>query len=214
MLSLAKMCGINTANSKVVRIAGRDILLVKRFDREKAGKKGYRRARMVSALTLLGAEENSKENWSYPALAEELRRVCTNPKQNANELFRRMCFNSLTSNLDDHPRNHAILAKDEDWQISPAYDLTPSVPIAVDRRDLAMTIGDFGRYANEQNLLSQCARFHLNHDEAKNIITEMTGIIQSSWYDLARKKTVIVRDCKAISGAFVYPGFSHEVQKV
>ena len=214
MLSLAKKCNISTVESKVIRIAGRDILMVKRFDREKVGNEGYRRARMVSALTLLGAEENNKDSWSYPALAEELRRVCVNPKKNANELFRRMCFNALISNTDDHPRNHAILAKDKDWEISPAYDLTPSVPIAIDRRELAMTVGDYGRYANEQNLLSQCARFDLKFDEAKNMIFEMKEIIQSSWYGLARKKKVIKRDCESISGAFVYPGFSHELQRI
>ena len=61
-----------------------------------------------------------RENWSYLMLAEELRRVCAEPKKDAAELFRRMCFNALISNTDDHPRNHAVIAKARDWKLSPA----------------------------------------------------------------------------------------------
>ena len=64
---------------------------------------------MVSALTLLGAEDTpsaTREQWSYVLLAEELRRVSAEPRKDAKELFRRMCFNALISNTDDHPRNH------------------------------------------------------------------------------------------------------------
>ncbi|MDV7400785.1 HipA domain-containing protein, partial [Arthrospira platensis SPKY1] len=76
MLTLARTCGLVTAESRVVDVAGRDVLLVKRFDREKTDA-GYRRARMVSALTLLRAEDTypSRDKWSYVLLAEELRRV-------------------------------------------------------------------------------------------------------------------------------------------
>ncbi|MFT3804737.1 MAG: HipA domain-containing protein [Burkholderiaceae bacterium] len=145
MLKLARSCGLATAESRVVEVAGRDVLLVKRFDRERSPD-GYRRARMVSALTLLRAEDTyrSRDKWSYVLLAEELRRVCADPARNAEELFRRMCFNALISNIDDHPRNHAVIAWGQDWQLSPAYDLTPATPVSQERRDLAMACGDRG----------------------------------------------------------------------
>ena len=54
------------------------------------------------------------------------------------ELFSRICFNAAVSNIDDHPRNHALLARSRSWQLSPAYDLTPSPVQAETRRDLAM----------------------------------------------------------------------------
>ena len=94
---------------------------------------------MISALTLLRAEDNhqSRDKWSYVLLAEEIRRVFAEPAQNAAELFRRMCFNALISNIDDHPRNHALIAKESDWKLSPAYDLTPAVPVSMEHRDLA-----------------------------------------------------------------------------
>ena len=174
MLTLARACGLVTAESRVVDVAGRDVLLVKRFDRERTDA-GYRRARMVSALTLLRAEDTyqSRDKWSYVLLAEELRRVCAEPRQSTAELFRRMCFNALISNVDDHPRNHAVLARATDWSLSPAYDLTPAVPVSPARRDLAMACGDAGRFANAENLLSQSARFLLDPDEARALVDAM-----------------------------------------
>jgi serine/threonine-protein kinase HipA len=96
---------MTAAESRLVAVGERDVLLVKRFDREKAPQ-GYHRARMVSALTLLRAEDapQSRDKWSYVVLAEELRRVSAEPKKDAAELFRRMCFNALISNIDDHPQ--------------------------------------------------------------------------------------------------------------
>ncbi|MCY4532912.1 MAG: HipA domain-containing protein [Gammaproteobacteria bacterium] len=160
MLMLARSCGLTSATSTVVQVGNRDVLLVKRFDREKTGE-GYTRARMLSALTLLRAEDthSARRKWSYPVLAEELRRMSATPGENAEELFRRMCFNALISNIDDHPRNHAVIAKGHDWELSPAYDLTPFSPVSIERRDLAMICGDDGRRAKAANLLSQSNRF-------------------------------------------------------
>ncbi len=208
MLTLARACDIVTAESRVVEVAGRDVLLVKRFDREKTDA-GYRRARMVSALTLLRAEDTyqSRDKWSYVLLAEELRRVCAEPRQSTAELFRRMCFNALISNVDDHPRNHAVLARAADWSLSPAYDLTPAVPVSLERRDLAMECGDAGRYANAENLLSQSARFLLDLDEARALVDAMEAQVRGSWYAIARAAGVSERDCDKIASAFAYPGF-------
>lgn len=208
MLTLARACGLVTAESRVVEVAGRDVLLVKRFDREKTHA-GYRRARMVSALTLLRGEDTyqSRDKWSYVLLAEELRRVCAQPRQSTGELFRRMCFNALISNIDDHPRNHAVIARATDWSLSPAYDLTPTVPVSMERRDLAMACGDAGRFANAENLLSQSARFLLDAGEARALIDAMEAQVRGAWYAVARAAGVTARDCDKIAAAFAYPGF-------
>lgn len=215
MLVLARNCGLSTAESRVIEVAERDVLLVKRFDREKVTD-GYLRARMVSALTLLRGEDTyqTRDKWSYVLLAEELRRVSAKPQEDAAELFRRMCFNALISNIDDHPRNHAIIAKEKDWRLSPAYDLTPAVPISLERRDLAMECGDEGRYASASNLLSQSPRFLLKEEDARNIITEMEKYIRSAWYSTARSAGVSERECEQISGAFAYPGFHPKTDEV
>ena len=208
MLILARACGLTTAESRVVEVAGRDVLLVKRFDREKT-QAGYLRARMISTLTLLRTEDTyqSRDKWSYVLLAEEVRRVCADPAQNAAELFRRMGFNALISNIDDHPRNHALIAKESGWKLSPAYDLTPAVPVSMERRDLAMQCGDAGRFANAGNLLSQSARFLLEAGEANAMIDMMEQQVRSTWYATARGAGVSERDCETIARAFAYPGF-------
>jgi serine/threonine-protein kinase HipA len=211
MLSLARTCGIGVAASKTTSVGGRDVLLVKRFDREKSDA-GYRRARMVSALTLLRAEDSpqARDRWSYIGLVEELRRISGEPKRDAAQLFRRMCFNALISNTDDHPRNHAVIAKNRDWALAPAYDLTPTPLVSLERRDLAMICGDLGRYANAQNLLSQSARFLLPDDEARGIVETMRSRVKDTWREIARGAGVSEKDCERIAGAFAYPGFELE----
>ena len=208
MLELARACYIHTAESKLTTFGDRDALLVKRFDREPT-KKGYRRARMLSALTLLRAEDTHQDRskWSYVLLVEDLRKISAQPKADARELFKRMCFNALITNNDDHPRNHAVIAMDEDWKLSPAYDLVPAMPISVERRDLALACGDMGRYAHAENLLSQAARFYLGSDEATAIIDEIEQIVRDRWYEIARREGVSEKDCETIRPAFAYEGF-------
>jgi serine/threonine-protein kinase HipA len=209
MLRLARECGIRTAESRIDTIGGRNVLLVKRFDREKIAE-GYTRARMVSALTILRADEAAtmRSRWSYLILVEGLRRIVAEPKKDAAELFRRVCFNALISNIDDHPRNQAVIAKDREWKLSPAYDLSPSTVIAQERRDLAMDCGDMGRYANAKNILSQHARFLLEEREAEKIINDMRDRVGNTWYNTVRACGVTEKDADTIRGAFVYPGFS------
>ena len=209
MLALARSCGITTAEGRLISVAGRDVLLVKRFDRKKTIG-GYLCARMVSGLTLLRAEDthHGRDKWSYVLLAEELRRTSANPEHDATELFRRMCFNALISNIDDHPRNHAIIAKDREWKLSPAYDLTPATPISMERRDLALNIGDAGRYANAENILSQSLRFLLKREVAQALVNDMETRVKATWYQVARSVGVSESHCAIIADAFAYPGFS------
>ncbi len=209
MLRLARECGIATAESRIETVGGKDVLLVKRFDREKIAK-GYTRARMVSSLTILRSDEvpEARRNWSYVILVEELRRIVADAKRDARELFRRVCFNALISNIDDHPRNHAIIAKEKSWKLSPAYDLTPSVPVSTERRDLALECGDQGRYANAKNILSQHTRFLLDSGEAEKIVGDMKAQVEATWHDTVRASGITEKDAETIRGAFVYPGFS------
>lgn len=208
MLLLAKKCGISAAESRTVKVGSKDVLLVRRFDRFKTDK-GYTRARMISGLTLLQVDENERERWSYISMVEEMRRIVARPSKEAPELFRRMCFNALISNIDDHPRNHALIAKEREWNLSPAYDLTPSPVIAQERRDLAMTSGDRGRFACASNILSQHTRFLLGPVEAKAIVTEMTDKVSATWYEVVRAASVSETDAETIRAAFVYQGFNN-----
>lgn len=211
MLELAKACGLRVVESRVATVGAKDVLLVKRFDRTKKDK-GYLRSRMISGLTVLRAEEavEMRDRWSYVLMAEEMRRVTQEPEKDAKELFQRMTFNAVISNLDDHPRNHALVAKEREWQLSPAYDLTPSPVISQEHRDLALEVGDQGRFANAKNVLSQHARFLLDAEDAKAIVSNMTEQVRASWYDVVRGQGVSEKDAETIKGAFVYPGFLAE----
>lgn len=212
LLELARTCGLSVADSRLSTIGGRDVLFVRRFDRDRAENGNYRRHRLVSALTLLQSDESERSKWSCLLLADEIRRVSAEPAKDLEELFRRMCFNALVSNLDDHPRNHAIIAKDADWRLSPAYDLTPSPVVSRDRRDLAMVCGTSGRFANEINLLSGHGRFLLNAEQASHILYAMKETIGGEWQPAMRRAGVSDQDCDRISGAFLYPGLSYDAR--
>jgi serine/threonine-protein kinase HipA len=167
---------------------------------------------MVSALTLLRSDKSTTDRakWSYVGLAEELRRVSANPRKDTAELFRRMCFNALISNTDDHPQCHPR----QEPTLEALACIRPDAlaPGSQEHRDLAMTVGDFGRYASAQNLLSQCKRFLLDTREAQKIIADMEGRIEKDWRKVAVKAGVTAPDCEKIKGAFVYPGFSLALQ--
>jgi serine/threonine-protein kinase HipA len=115
---------------------------------------------------------------------------------------------NLRSHRRSPPRNHAVIAKEREWKLSPAYDLTPSPVIAQDHRDLAMEIGDQGRFANAKNLLSQHTRFLLDEVEAKAVVSDMTEKVRATWYDVVRAQGVTEKDAETIRSAFVYEGFS------
>jgi serine/threonine-protein kinase HipA len=207
MLRLAAECGLHAADSRLETVGGKDVLLVRRFDRDYT-EAGYRRHRMVSALTLLrtGDQREDRAQWSYLLLADEIRRVSSAPEVDLRELFGRICFNAAVSNLDDHPRNHAVLGKDRGWRLSPAYDLTPTPAIAEERRDLAMTCGPYGRYANRANLIAGHGRFLLSQDDAATIFDRIAATVRERWRPLMRSIGVTERDCDIIARAFVYGG--------
>ena len=209
LLALARICGINAAQSRICTVADRDVLLVRRFDREREHS-GFRRARMVSALTLLRADEHvtDRRQWAYALLADEVRRASAAPREDLRELFTRMCFNAAVSNLDDHPRNHALIAWRSAWRLSPAYDLVPSPVVAQERRDLAMICGTYGRWANRDNLLTTAGRFLLDAEEAAAIFASVLHTVRAQWRGVLRDAGVSGVDREAVANAFAYPGLT------
>ncbi len=143
-------------------------------------------------------------------VADEIRRASANPRDDLRELFGRMCFNAAVSNLDDHPRNHAMLARGRSWPLGPAYDLTPIPAISVARRDLAMICGPEGRWANRSNLLGSAGRFLLDRGEPEAIFDRVTGTIRSSWHTVMRGNGVTESDCDQIRHSFLYDGLYYD----
>jgi serine/threonine-protein kinase HipA len=210
MLRLARECGLRAAHAKRVSVEGQDVLLVRRFDRRRLGT-GYLRHRMVSALTVLRADEHPQERsqWSYLLLADELKRWVAHPDEDLRELFSRMVFNALISNIDDHPRNHALIAAGSEWSLAPAYDLTP-MPQTSTERDLAMEVGSAQhRRANRHNLLSACGRFRLSREDATHLIDRMKARVSARWRDGVKESGGTEADVKALERAFDYEGFEY-----
>lgn len=208
MLTLARECGLRACDARVVEVADTDVLLVRRFDRVKTPE-GYLRHRFVSALTALDAGETiaDRARWSYLLLTDEFRRRSHRASADLCELFGRTVFNALISNTDDHPRNHGLIAPGKDFELAPAYDLTPNPLISVERRDLALTVGRFNRCATRENLLSECERFRLDKPRAAALIDRMKQTVENRWHAVLRSHAVTEKDCALLARAFVYPGF-------
>ena len=214
-LSLAGECGITVPETRIIELDGKKILLVKRFDQEPWGNGSIRRL-FLSAHSLLGLEESVTDRlgWSYLDLAHLLRRISSTPGEDSTELFRRMVFNALVSNTDDHPRNHAVLGTDtRGWRLSPVFDLVPSNDRSLDDRSLAMTCGvtpGRERWANRLNLVSGAQHFDLGIEEADTLITGMKEIIVGRWEDHVRIHGGTAQDARNIDQAIAYPGFEYD----
>lgn len=204
-LELARSAGLNVCSTRMASVGRAEALMLLRFDREwNPDAKAYARYGLVSGLTVLDAEDGytGRERWSYLLLADEIRRWSTKPDADRLELFRRMVFNAMVTNNDDHPRNHAMLRTTSGWRLSPAYDIVPVPLISLERRDLALEAGRYGRIASVYNLLSECGSFGLKREEAQQVIDAMLVVIKS-WRDVFARYKVEDRSIEHIAGAIL-----------
>ena len=208
-LELARAAGLDVCRARIERVGTQDVLMLERFDREwNPDRRACARRGFVSGLTVLDAEDGitGRERWSYPLLADELRRWSRDPQADRRELFRRMVFNAMVTNTDDHPRNHALLAAGSGWRLSPAYDLVPQAQMSLERRDLALTVGRFGRAASLYNLLSQTTPFGLSQEAAQAEIDRMLDVVRG-WRDRYRSHGVDQRGLDMLERAILPPSF-------
>lgn len=169
-MTLAKAAGINVATTGVHRLPkrhgrARHALTIARFDRV-----SEYRLHCLSAKTVLSAAGLPE---SYGALATTLLRLGHPDQQSTmrEELFKRMVFNILMDNTDDHEKNHSLLRQpDGAWLLSPAYDV---VPTAQGLGWQAMQVGDAGAEATLDNALSQVRAFNLRPAAAREIVTQI-----------------------------------------
>ncbi len=120
-------------------------------------------------------------------------------------------FNAVVTNNDDHPRNHALLRRQKGWRLSPAHDLVPAPVVSLERRDLALTVGDFGRTASIYNLVSQAGRFGFSAEEARGQIGRLVDVIRH-WRDGFFACGVSAKDIDYIAAAFLPDCFFFERQ--
>jgi serine/threonine-protein kinase HipA len=208
-LELARGAGLNVCGTRLEKVGDRDVLMLDRFDRQwNPDANAYARFGLVSGLTVLDAEDGyvGRDRWSYLLLADELRRWSVRAREDCMELFRRMVFNAMVTNTDDHPRNHALLHREGGWRLSPAYDIVPVAATSQERRDLALNVGAFGRAASLYNLLSQTEVFGLTLDQARAEINRMQHVV-AGWRDVFRQHGVSTTDIEAIAPAMLPESF-------
>lgn len=178
-MRLAAKAGLNVAEVALTQAAGRDVLLIKRFDRVESAAGWHRRA-MVSALTILGLHEMHARYAHYADLAENIRRRFTAPEATLREMFSRIAFNILVGNTDDHARNHAAFWDGRWLTLTPAYDLCPQARTGGEATQ-AMLISGTDRRARLATCLDAAAAFLLDRAEAQRIINRLIAVVQQEW---------------------------------
>ena len=178
-MRLAALAGLTVAPVRLVEAAGKDVLLIQRFDREHT-QAGWLRKAMVSALTLFGLDELMARYASYQDLAEIIRHRFDTPRATLHELFGRLTFNILCGNTDDHARNHAAFWNGTSLALTPAYDICPQGR-AGNEAGQAMLITGENRQSRLAICISAAAQFQLDEQQAIAIIERQIAVIQEQW---------------------------------
>jgi len=165
---------------------------VKRFDRD-----GGKRVFYASAMTMLGAVNS--EEWSYLDLAQVIQNQ-GNPcfiKDDLEQLFRRVIFNVLTGNRDDHLRNHGFVLSENGWRLSKAFDINPNI----DKASHVLNINDSDNSPDIQVAIETSAFYDLTEKAANTIASQiMTAVDQ--WQVEAKKLKIPMADIQIMGSAF------------
>ena len=195
--TLAKKAGIRTAESRVLRIGPTPYhtLMSKRFDR-KLGK----RIHFASSLTLTGLKDgdNAVNGKGYidivDAMAGDI--GINSLSENTSELFRRIVYNILIGNHDDHFRNHGFLLRPDGWELSPAYDLNPST-----EKTQVLAISPYSNHSSVRDLFESSDYYLLSRNETGEIIEEVTAAV-AQWRQIARNIKISPAEQERFSGRF------------
>ena len=186
-MTLAQKAEIRVASTMAVALTHGHAVAIKRFDRNRGA-----RLHCLSACVALRA---AGERFGYPELAQLLRRRGVTEGDvyiaHMRELFRRMVFNILIDNTDDHEKNHAVLMTDaQQYELSPAYDVLPSGQALGFQQ---MRVGEQEADSTVANALTMCQMFALRKDDAIREIRAVTRIVDG-WKDHFRACGVTAGD--------------------
>ena len=192
---LALKAGINMSECKIQKVTGNyHTFFTKRFDRENG-----ERIHFASAMTMTGNNEvNIKDHQaSYLELAEFIQNHGSNVESNLEQLWRRIVFNIAISNTDDHLRNHGFIIKKEGWELSPAYDLNPSI----DKDGLALNI-DMDNNALDYDLAKSVGMyFRLDENQMNTILSQVLEAV-AQWKEIATKIGISNKEIELMEKAF------------
>ena len=178
-LTLAADAGIRTPRHELHCIGGKPVLVSWRFDRD-----GPRRIPFLSAMSMLQLKYGDRA--SYPEIVDELSRCGARTRTDSEELYRRMIFNILISNVDDHLRNHGFIWLGKGgWILSPAYDLNPT-PTDLKARILTTNISLDEGTCSIDLAEQQAEFFSLKRNEARRVIMQVATAV-GRWRDIAER---------------------------
>ena len=189
---LAAKAGIHVAKTRTIRISkNRDLLLSERFDRTKDG----RRIHFASAMSLLGLDDgaDSSTGNGYLDIVDFILHGCTDVRQNLRELYRRVAFNVMFGNTDDHFRNHGFLLTPKGWTLSPAYDINPGA-----KSHQCLLIDSYTEQSDINALLSASENYMLERQEAAEIIEGVRAAIKD-WRMIATELQIPIKQLAAYS---------------
>lgn len=191
---MGRKAGLNVAETRTIDGEDYHILLSKRFDRNSDG----RRIHFASALTLLGLTDgdNASTGYGYTDIVDFIVQHGSNVEQNLEELYRRVTFYIIVGSSDDHFRNHGFLLTRKGWELSPAYDINPTL---ADNQSLLIN-----RSTSESDLkilLASAGEYMLSSDKAESIITEVKTAMKS-WCTEARRLGLPQRDIDMFAPRF------------
>ena len=194
---LAIKAGIEMAECKIEKISGKYFtFFTKRFDRSKQN-----RVHFASAMTMTGNNEDTiKENQpSYLDIAEFIQFNESNNTKELHQLWRRMVFNIAISNTDDHLRNHGFILNKSGWQLSPAYDINPSI----DKDGLSLNIDSNNNTLDFDLAMSVAEYFQLKEKQMDDILNEIRGAVKN-WKTEATKIGISKAEITLMSSAFKF----------
>ncbi len=194
-LDLAAKSGIRVSRSKLIKIQGRSVLLVERFDRPDGQRVPY-----VSAMTLLEAHDGDAHD--YAEIAEALSDVGAVTTEDLRELWRRIAFSVLINNTDDHLRNHGFLREPGGWRLSPAFDINPNPDPGVSRQT---GIGGAYDWAGALDaLMSYAKEFRLSPKAAGETLDEVRAAV-ATWRQSAALNGIGAGEITQFADAFRLP---------
>lgn len=193
-LDLAERSGIDVPPSRLLNLAGRNVLVIDRFDRTStADRIGY-----VSAMTMLEASDGDQR--SYLEIAEVIENSSARATAELHQLWRRIVLSVLISNTDDHLRNHGFLHERGDvWRLAPAFDLNPNP--APGPKYLSTAIGDADDSASLSSALSVAEYFRLSEAQARATMREVAAAV-SRWRHVAGLHQLPASEIAAMEPAF------------
>ena len=202
-MTLARAAGIDVPDFALHVIHRRPVFIMRRFDRDAAGG----RIPFISALTALAATDG--EARSYLELLDLLRTDGAAPERDAAQLWRRMVFNVLISNTDDHLRNHGYLREPDGWRLAPAYDLNP-MPVDVKPRHHALTLDEADDASSIATALAVAGQFGVKPATAKAIAAEV-GAAVLAWRQVAAEQGLTSAQIERMASAFEHDDLAQAV---